>query len=172
MEAQTLSAMAQVRMLGVAIPRRLRERDLDVRRLEDYHTVQGTMRANGKRNTDCVLTRRLYLADASFGVLLTGSRAFLQGLANALKDPKWGLWLGRKTCIPTAPVLVGLFPSEAEALKPLLGDRPLEEFTRQEEVESFADGRDSLPDQAQSFLSSRREFAPRRVRTTPGCSPR
>jgi CRISPR system Cascade subunit CasD len=172
-EGQILSGMAQLHMLCVAIPRRIRDRDLEVRRLQDYHTVQGTTRAaDGKPKGDCVLTQRLYLTDAGFGVVLTGDRAFIEELADALRDPKWGLWLGRKTCIPTAPVLVGVFPSQAEALKPLLGDRPLADFTRQEEVESFADGRDSLPDQPLSFLSSKREFTPRRVRTIQGCSPR
>ncbi len=168
-EEQILSGMARSRMLCIAIPRRIRDRDLEVRRLQDYHTIQDTRKADGKLK-DCHITQRLYLTDAGFGVVLTGDRPFLQELADALRDPKWGLWLGRKTCIPTAPILVGVFPSQAEALKPLLGDRPLEEFTRQEEVESFADGRDSLPDQALSFLSSKREFAPRRVRPVPGCS--
>jgi CRISPR system Cascade subunit CasD len=168
-EKRILSGMAQLRMLCVAIPRRMRNHDLDVRRLQDYHTVQDTRKADGKLK-DCHITQRQYLTDAGFGVVFAGDRAFLRELADALRDPKWGVWLGRKTCIPTAPVLVGVFPSQAEALKPLLGDSPLEQFTRQEEVETFADGRDSLPDQPLSFLSSKREFAPRRVRTIQGCS--
>jgi CRISPR system Cascade subunit CasD len=168
-EGHVLSGMAQLRMLCLAIPRWGRNHALEVRRLRDYHTVQDTRKADGSLK-DCHITQRLYLTDAGFGVVLTGDRDFLLELAGALGDPKWGLWLGRKTCIPTAPVLVGVFSSQAEALKPLLGDRPLEEFTRQEEVESFADGRDSLPDQPLSFLSSKREFAPRRIRTIPGCS--
>lgn len=170
-EGQILSGMAQLLMLCVAIPRKVRGHDLDVRRLQDYHTVQDTRKADGSLK-DCHITQRQYLTDASFGVVLAGDRTFIQELADALRDPRWGLWLGRKACIPTAPVLVGVFASQAEALNPLLGDQPLEQFTRQEEVESFADGRDSLPDQPLSFLSSKREFAPRRVRTTPGCSPR
>jgi CRISPR system Cascade subunit CasD len=170
-EGQILSRMAQLRMLSVAVPRSIHNRDLDVRRLQDYHTVQDTRKADGSLK-DCHITQRQYLTDAGFGVVLAGDRTFLQELADALRDPKWGLWLGRKTCIPTAPVLAGMFASQAEALKPLLGDQPLEQFTRQEEVESFADGRDSLPDQPLSFLSSNREFSLRRVRTTPGCSPR
>ena len=168
-EGQILSGMAKLRMLCVAVPRRIHNHDLDVRRLQDYHTVQDTRKADGSLK-DCHITQRQYLTDAGFGVVLEGDRTFIQELADALRDPRWGLWLGRKTCIPTAPVLVGVFASQAEALKPLLGDQPLEQFTRQEEVQSFADGRDSLPDQPLSFLSSKREFAPRRVRTTPGCS--
>lgn len=89
-------------------------------------------------------------------------------MAGALANPKWGLWLGRKTCIPTAPVLVGLFSTQEAALAPLIGDAPITKFTRQEDVESFAEGRDSLPDRAISFASESREFAPRRVRTLQG----
>jgi CRISPR system Cascade subunit CasD len=172
-ETEVLSRVRELRMLAVAIPRSIRERKLEVRRMLDYHTVQGTVRAaDGKPKGECVLTQRQYLSDAGFGVVLAGDRTFLRDLADALRDPKWGIWLGRKACIPTAPVLAGVFESEADALKPVIGEAPLEQFTRQEEVESFAEGRDSLPDQALSFRSSSREFAPRRVRTIPGCSPR
>jgi CRISPR system Cascade subunit CasD len=38
------------------------------------------------------------------------------------------------------------------------GKKPLEAFTRQEEVENFAEGRDSLPDAPVSFASERRGF--------------
>jgi CRISPR system Cascade subunit CasD len=169
-EQTLLSGIGDLRMLSVAIPRKIRNRELDVRRLQDYHTVQNTLKADGSVK-DCHITNRIYLTDAAFAVLLAGRADLLRELAAGLGDPKWGVWLGRKACIPTAPVLVGVFESEAEALKPLIGDVPLDRFTRQVEVESFADGRDSLPDQPLSFHSSRREFAPRRVITIPGCSP-
>jgi CRISPR system Cascade subunit CasD len=78
------------------------------------------------------------------------------------------MWLGRKTCIPSAPILAGLKDSYAEALALLIGDQPLESFTRQEEAEDFAQGRDSLPDTPVSFATERRLFSPRRVITTPG----
>ena len=167
LERRILSKFSGLKMLCVAIPREVKKRLLDVRRLHDYHTVQETRKADGKIK-DCHITQRQYLTDSSFGVLLSGSVTFCHELAKGLRDPKWGVWLGRKTCIPTAPVLVGLFTSQADALRPLLGEAPLEHFTRQEEVENFAEGRDSLPDQPLSFLSSNREFAPRRVRTIPG----
>ena len=52
-----------------------------------------------------------------------------------------------------------------EALRLLIGENMIGLFTRQEGVESFADGRDSLPDVPVSFASDRRVFAPRRVIT-------
>jgi CRISPR system Cascade subunit CasD len=73
------------------------------------------------------------------------------------------VWLGRKSCIPSAPVLAGLRDRQEEALKLLIGEARLESFSRQEEVETFTEGRDSLPDQPVSFASDRRMFSPRRV---------
>lgn len=163
-ESQIIASISAMKMLSVAIPRVIRECELEVRRLQDYHTILDTRKADGKLK-DCHITQRQYLTDAGFGVVLSGPVTFCNELAESLRDPKWGLWLGRKTCIPTAPVLVGVFSTRDDALLPLLGEIPLEQFTYQEEVESFLDGRDSLPDQPRSFLSSNREFAPRRVRT-------
>jgi CRISPR system Cascade subunit CasD len=105
------------------------------------------------------------LADAAFGVLLEGDVILLGQVAAALADPKWGIWLGRKTCIPSAPVLAGLKDNRHDALRLLIGETPIQLFTRQEEVENFSKGLDSLPDSPISFASERRLFSPRRVRT-------
>jgi len=164
-ERQFLESFGAFRMTAIAIPKIIhKQKDLPVRRLRDYHTVQHTRRANGAMNPDCVLTQRIYLTDSAFGVVLEGNGGILLQIADALADPKWGIWLGRKTCIPSAPVLAGIKEDYAQALSLLIGDRPLESFTRQEEVESFSDGRDSLPDAPISFASERRMFASRRVR--------
>ena len=160
-----LDSFGKMVMTAIAIPRKGVKKDLPVRRLQDYHTVQNTRRASGTINNDCVLTHRQYLTDASFGVVLEGESSFLQQIANALKDPVWGIWFGRKTCIPAAPVLAGLTGDRNEALSLLIGEKSLESFTRQEDVENFADGRDSLPDVAVSFATERRLFSPRRVKT-------
>ena len=154
---------------AIAIPRTGVEKELPVRRLQDYHTVQKTRRANGTINNDCVLTHRQYLTDAAFGIILEGNSAFLGEIAIALADPKWGIWLGRKSCIPSAPVLAGLKDNRDAALELLIGKKALESFTRQVEVESFAEGRDSIPDAPISFATERRDHcSPRRVRTLQG----
>lgn len=163
-EQKFLAAFGAVRMTAIVIPRNGTKKELPVRRLQDYHTVQNTRRASGSINNDCVLTHRQYLADAAFGVLLEGETPLLIQIADALGDPVWGIWLGRKTCIPSAPVFAGLKENRDEALRLLIGEKPLELFTRQEDVENFADGGDSLPDTAVSFASGRRLFSPRRVR--------
>lgn len=163
-----LESFQSVRMTAIAIPRTGSKKELPVRRLQDYHTVQNTRRASGAINNDCVLTHRQYLTDAAFGILLEGELSFLKQIADALADPVWGVWLGRKACIPSAPVLAGLKSSKDEAIKLFDLEKPLESYIRQEDVENFADGRDSLPDMPVSFASVRRAFAPRRVRTWQG----
>lgn len=166
-EKQILQGIAESRMLCIAIPRSVSNRSIGVLRLQDFHTVQGTRKADGKLK-DCHITHRHYLTDASFGVVLTGNQNIISALDAYLRDPIWGIWLGRKSCIPSAPVLVGVFNSREEALIPLIGETPIEYFTRQEEVDQFTDGRDTLPDQPLSFASSTRRFAPRRVRVSHG----
>jgi CRISPR system Cascade subunit CasD len=167
-EHKFLASFRAVRMTAIAIPRRGAKKELSVRRLRDYHTVQKTRRATGAINNDCVLTHRQYLTDARFGILLEGDALLLREIAAGLANPQWGIWLGRKTCIPSAPVLVGSRGSQLEALRLLIDDEPLESFTRQEDAENFVDGRDSLPDTPESFATDRRSFSPRRVQTIQG----
>ena len=167
-EQKFMSSFGTVRMIAIAIPRHGVRKELPVRRLQDYHTVQNTRRASGAINNDCVLTHRQYLTDAAFGILLEGDSVLLGEIATALADPKWGIWLGRKTCIPSAPVLSGLKENRNDALRLLIGEKHLESFTRQEDVENFGEGRDSLPDAPVSFATDHRLFSPRRVRTIQG----
>lgn len=82
----------------------------------DYHTVGagiGIMRADGRgpKKTastgeyETLITRREYLADASFLVALQGEPALIEEVAAALAAPKWPLFLGRKSCPPSRPLL-------------------------------------------------------------------
>jgi CRISPR system Cascade subunit CasD len=167
-ERDFLASFAKTKMTAISIPRKGAKKELPVRRLQDYHTIQNTRRASGAINSDCVLTHRQYLTDSSFGVVLMGERPLLEQMSAALQDPVWGVWLGRKTCVPTAPVLAGLKDTETDALQLLIGEQPIETFTRQIEVDNFADGRDSLPDTPISFASDQRTFSPRRVMTEVG----
>ena len=162
-ERAFLESFTKLKMTAIAIPREVDGNKKLVRRLQDYHTVQNTRKADGKIK-DCHITHRQYLTDASFGVLLEGDISLLKKMADALIDPIWGLWLGRKTCIPSAPLFAGLEKRREDALSLLVGEHPLDSFTHQVDVDDFAEGRDSLPDNPVSFDSDRRQFAPRRVR--------
>jgi CRISPR system Cascade subunit CasD len=162
-EKAFLEGFLSLKMQTIAIPRIKGRRELEVRRLIDYHTVEGTVKASGGSNPNAVLTYRRYLNDAAFGVVLSGDKQLLENVAEALKDPTWGIWLGRKNCIPTAPVFAGIFEAESVAIKSLIEEKPIESFTRQVDVDDFEQGQDSLPDNAVSFDSRKRQFIPRRI---------
>ncbi|HOH47284.1 MAG TPA: type I-E CRISPR-associated protein Cas5/CasD, partial [Candidatus Cloacimonadota bacterium] len=51
-----------------------------------------------------ILSRREYLADASFLVALQGKPDVVNQLYQALVKPKWCLFLGRKSCPPSKPI--------------------------------------------------------------------
>jgi CRISPR system Cascade subunit CasD len=177
-ERVALPELTMLKMTSIAIPRdgpgagELRS----VLRLDDYHTVLDTRRASGAMNENAVVTRRQYLLEARFGVILTGDKSVLERVATALQNPVWGIWFGRKSCIPADPVYRGLFDSEAKAQRALILDRSILEFTTVTEVEDFDAGTDSVSDQPVSFgdgASSgpdKRQFAVRRIRLEPGMS--
>ncbi len=90
----------------------------------DYHTVGAGMQmriaeGDGKTKLGAMLTRREYLCDASFLVALQGEPALIAGLEAALGKPQWTLYLGRKSCPPSRPLLespAGAFPNLLSAL--------------------------------------------------------
>ena len=97
----------------------------------DYHTAGGWHRredegygvpnpAGGGHRT--VLSTRYYLADADFLVGLEGDRALLEQVDDALRQPRWQIFLGRKAFLPGAPVHL---PDEG-AYGPGLQGEPLE----------------------------------------------
>jgi len=90
----------------------------------DYHTVGAGMQmriaeGEGKTKPGAMLTRREYLCDASFLVALQGESALIAELGTAMGNPRWTLYLGRKSCPPSRPLLEhppGDFPDLLSAL--------------------------------------------------------
>jgi len=86
----------------------------------DYHTVGAKMQmriaeGEGKTKPGAMLTRREYLCDASFLVALQGEPTLVSELATAMGNPKWTLYLGRKSCPPARPLMESGQPSGAFA---------------------------------------------------------
>jgi CRISPR system Cascade subunit CasD len=153
-EAEQLRRLNLLRVTTLTLVRRdQRGESLPIRRLEDYHTVTGIRRASGKVDEDAtVQTYRHYLLDARFGVLVEGPAALLEEIASALRDPKWGLWFGRKSCLPASPVLAA-GPGEHSAVWTELLRRAglpatlkQEEFDRVIEVSPAETGAERLDD--------------------------
>jgi len=201
-ESRKLPKLGKLPMLVIVLPRpkpwsrqpQIGERAhwLEPRRLDDYHTVGGgydldkqrqsvPRTASGKPDKDATLSRREYLLDARFGVILSGPSDLLEAVVSALRNPIWGVWLGRKSCVPAAPVLAGgLCRSEEDAWKALshaarlppeariksfeqiveVADPSAAHFTIRDQPVSFGDGSSSGPDV--------RHFAARHLRREPG----
>lgn len=79
----------------------------------DYQTAGGGTWTNGQRygvakasgaTPDTMLSRRYFLADADFLVGLEGPRTLLATLQDALRAPRWPLFLGRRGYAPGQPV--------------------------------------------------------------------
>lgn len=144
-------------------------------RFWDYHTVGGgydkktqpqfivQKASGGPRGT--VETDREYLASSRFGVVLAGPADIIDESAEAMKNPVWGVWFGRKACIPASIIFQGIFEGEQDAVLCLKRCAGLSSDANVKSVKnaiSFDDGSDTLMDQPLDF--KKREFAPRRIK--------
>lgn len=83
--------------------------DREGKLLKDFHMVHFT------KSSD--VTDRHYLTDAVFLVALESEdSAYLEHLAEALKNPVYPLYLGRRSCPPTLPVVLGIRDEEMKAV--------------------------------------------------------
>ena len=78
-------------------------------RTTDFQTVTGSPLRNAegkpKSTGNTLISRRSYLQDACFTVVLQTDEIWHQRIVSALQAPAWCLYLGRKTCVPSRPVL-------------------------------------------------------------------
>ncbi|MBR3738946.1 MAG: type I-E CRISPR-associated protein Cas5/CasD [Clostridia bacterium] len=89
--------------------------------MTDYHTVNSLNReplptANGgnRGRGKGIETPKQYLQDARFTVFLWGYEDTLAACFQAMEHPKWAVYLGRKSCVPSVPVI----PEWIEAASP------------------------------------------------------
>ncbi len=160
-------------------------------RLSDFHTVGVGYDKTGekgfisrkieKKNPNTVLTRREYLIDCKFSVLLSGNQELVEQCASALVNPRWGVWLGRKSCIPAARICEGTFDTVDLAKKRLeeitatpnrqriikgvaLFDEETGSINRQRVIKDaalFDEGTDSIQDIPLNY--AKRQFKLRRI---------
>ena len=161
---EAVKSLAGTRMTAIRFPRQIRGEPLPLGLLNDYHTVGAY---DLKRNPDDRLrvpakagsraprqnpdvTHRHYLEDARFGVVLSGLADVLEPCVEALSRPHWGIWFGRKSCLPAAPVLptgAKLRTEFNDAWRDLLtaaglDEQPIESFDRCVELDADADAPD------------------------------
>ncbi|HWV38629.1 MAG TPA: type I-E CRISPR-associated protein Cas5/CasD [Vulgatibacter sp.] len=107
-----------IRLLG-RMPMAVRV-DREGRVVSDYHTAGGGTflgRPYAVYGTKTVPTTRYYLADASFLVGLgTEDDDLADRVAGALENPRWPLFLGRRSCVPSLPVFAGVRTGDPAAV--------------------------------------------------------
>lgn len=139
----------------------------------DYHTAGkgGILKASGKvERKTLVVSNRYYLADARFLVGFEGDDGdLLARLHDALRNPHWSLYLGRKAFVPGEPVwLEDGLRSDTDLYAsletyPWLGPAYRQPPEQLRLVLEDPNGAEVRPDQPLSFAE--RRFAPRRVHT-------
>jgi CRISPR system Cascade subunit CasD len=96
---------------------------------KDYHTAQNIAKADGGTK-DTELSTRWYLADADFLVGLESEDfQLLETLQNAVKNPKWQLFLGRKAFVPSVPIYLAKGGIQTGELEDVLSDFVIEDFS-------------------------------------------
>jgi len=91
--------------------------------MTDFHTVQAErlLNAAGKQRGggNTIISHRSYLQDACFTVAISGEGNVVKNVYESLIKPKWSIFLGRKSCVPSCPVVLDItnkFSSVKEAL--------------------------------------------------------
>ena len=115
--------------------------------LRDYHTVGGgydepqLLTAQGKPKRTQTTgephtepTWRYYLCDASFLVAVqSDDEKLIADLAEAIQNPHWTLYLGRKACVPTRPPFDGV--GDYDSLQAALEEHPARFVERERRIE-------------------------------------
>jgi len=100
-EDERITALAQSFMVAVRA-------DRPGIRVIDFNTVMGNPlhTAEGKRtqSASTIVSHRHFLADASFLVLIEPAPEWIGPIVDSLRRPKWPIYLGRKSCVPSRPV--------------------------------------------------------------------
>ena len=83
----------------------------------DFHTVQAPegqkiMNAQGSPRCENIVTRRQYLQDARFTAIVWGSEKTINACEKALRNPMWAVYLGRKSCVPSIPLIPEIIYSD------------------------------------------------------------
>ena len=120
MQRDDVTTLSQLRGLHLAV-----RVDREGTPLRDYHTVGGGRYRGsphgiwsiekGRKEQLTALTQRYYLTDASFLAALGGdAHPLVERIAQALQDPVWPLFLGRRACPPSEPIFAGLSEASPE----------------------------------------------------------
>lgn len=123
LDMQVLAYVPQNRQ-GQALPRQPMLRDFHMigagYDLDDpwqalLETRLSTGKARNSAGGGTKMTYRYYLQDMAYAVALQAPAALIDAAADALRNPVWDLYLGRKNCVPSEFIFQGRFDSAAQA---------------------------------------------------------
>lgn len=128
--------------------------------LMDFHTAHSAKNA--------YITYRHYISDAVFLAGFEGNEAFLKELESALQNPRFPLYLGRRSCPPTLPIIIGIRDENIETVlrnePPLCDDKRQNPRIMRVQVETDSDGAGMLQDAPISFNPQKRVYGYRKVK--------
>lgn len=158
-------SIAQLRM-GVAV---LSDNQLAT----DYQTAIMSARSGPKQSDKTTQSWRSYIAGGDFVVSLTGEDDLIQKVNQAVSDPVWPLFLGRRSYAPTLPIATGhvipssdLYGDIINYAKEIVMSKESENATKHEHGKVFAmttvvdsdaaSATTSIPDQPLGTFAERR----------------
>jgi CRISPR system Cascade subunit CasD len=134
--------------------------------LIDFQTIQSEhlRNAEGKRRngSGTIISHRGYLQDASFLIGLASDQGTLEAIQKALAQPKWAVYLGRKSCVPSVPIL-GTITDQFDDLRQAMQRIPLSTRHDDEVMIQIEDARTGQVRMDNRVSSSERLFAQRYV---------
>lgn len=103
---------------------------------EYQQKVNWSPKSRNSRKTDKAhndfhpLLTKMYICDAIFTVFVEGSKEIIERCYNAMINPVWPVYLGRKCCIPASPI-VQERPFELESdIETLIKETPIFDMAR------------------------------------------
>jgi CRISPR system Cascade subunit CasD len=128
-QRQLLGQMAPLKTTVIAFSRN-GEKHFGEPLLQDFHMVGAgyddknsfeklmiPKKIDGKSaNGGIKLTYRYYLQDVAFAVALEVPVDLSKSFSEALQNPVWDLYLGRKNCVPTDFIYRGIYSQECDAI--------------------------------------------------------
>jgi len=100
--------------------------DREGKLMKDFQTAQNVAKAS--KGTENLISDRYFLQDAAFLACMEGDAGFLKRAHFALADPKWFLFLGRRSYVPSLPLYLSdgfheeASPMELFKVYPLVGE--------------------------------------------------
>lgn len=146
------------------------EKELEPHVIIDKQCISGSVESEqGGQRIERRFVTREYIAEAKFFAILAGDASLIEVIASGLQNPRWGIYLGRKACIPSEPVYGGLYESQALALRGALKEETAVPLGITEEKTQATSHTREVRDVPLSFAKTKRRFTSRRVQERRFC---